>query len=177
MTRFNYLREPSARRFARSVAPYRGPVAVLAATAALIGVIALVLAGRLAAAAADVDVASHRLAESDRSVAAIRILADRVAERTRLVDDADDIRRTGEQRVNELTWIANHLPADAWLSAVRYDRGVYSLEGESERIVAVGAAIVSLHAGGKTPSLVSLGTDPHRPGARVRYTLRLEPPP
>jgi hypothetical protein len=107
-----------------------------------------------------------------RDVAALR---ERVARTAQLCDEIDSIRRSGLQRANEFAWIGNQLPAHTWLRALRYEDGVYSLEGTAEYASAVGAAILALRDADRAtlPQLVALNADPNAGAARIHYRLRI----
>jgi Tfp pilus assembly protein PilN len=182
MKRINYLPSWSERHFGAALpslvtAELRAPLFALAGAIALAGVLWGVQASRLHAAERDGAAYAERLAATELDVARVRAI-ERDTERLRALGErVDAIRRSGASRANEIATLGNHLPADAWLSSLRADRGTLAVEGHGARLSAVGTAIASLAAlpAYRAARLIAVHDDPVRAG--VTYALSLEPIP
>ena len=154
----------------------RGPLAALVTTLILTAVVSFVQLTRLQSAQRSYAVACARLAASTSAASAVKAFGAQVEGKARLAAHVAQLRRISIVRVNELAWIGNHLPPDTWLTALRYENGSYSLEGTSERVAAVGSAMVALRADGRAGAarLVSLHDEANSSVRHVHYTLRLE---
>ena len=181
MRRINYLPSWSERHIGVTLpilaTELRAPVAALAGAIALAGVLWAVQETRLHAAERDGAVYAEQLAATQFDVARVHAV-ERDVERLRALDErVDALRRSGTARANEIAALGNQLPADAWLSSLRTDRGMLALEGHGTRLAAVGSAIASLAAlpAYRTARLVAVHEDPVHAG--VTYALSLEPKP
>jgi Tfp pilus assembly protein PilN len=181
MRRINYLPSWSERYIGVALPPVtaelRAPMASLAGAIALAGVLWAVQDTRLRTAEHDGAVYAERLAATQLDVARVRAV-ERDVERLRtLAERVGRIRRSGALRANEIAALGNRLPADAWLSSLRADRGTLALEGHSTRLTVVGTTIASLAAlpAYRAARLVAVHEDPARSG--VTYALSLEPKP
>ncbi|HYW53373.1 MAG TPA: hypothetical protein VE826_05355 [Dongiaceae bacterium] len=182
MRRINYLPSWSERHIGVALpspvsAELRSPLSALAGAVALAGALWGVQAMRLHAAELDGAVYAERLAATELDVARVRAV-ERDVERLRALGErVGTIRRSGALRANEIATLGNHLPADAWLSSLRADRGALTLEGHGARLAAVGTTIASLAAlpAYRAARLVAVHEDPVRAG--VTYALSLEPKP
>ena len=182
MRRINYLSSWSERHLGVALpspitAELRAPMASLAGAIALAGVLWAVQQTRLHAAEHDGAAYAERLSATQLDVARVRAVEHDVELLRMLGDRVDAIRRSGALRANEIAALGNRLPADAWLSSLRADRGMLALEGHGTRLAAVGTAISSLAAlpAYRTARLVAVHEDPVRSG--VTYALSLEPKP
>ncbi len=179
MRRSNYLPSWSERHIGVALPSLamelRVPLAALAGSIALTGVLWGVQSTRLHGAERDGAVYAERLASMQLDVARVRAV-ERDADRLdALASRVATIRRSGAVRANEIAVLGNRLPRDAWLSSLRADRGTLALEGHSARLAAVGTTIASLAAlpAYGTARLVAVHDDPVRAG--VTYALALEP--
>ncbi len=180
MTRFNYLAAgPREYRFHRPEGlaidnRIRGPLAALTAIVVVCAALVIVQFQRLEAAHSAYLVAAARVndePERDRSsVLRLRLQSD-----VRLAQAVAAARRDSLTHANALAWIGNALPGQTWLHTLRYDHGVYVLEGSAARTDAVGLALLALHdpARGMYPRLVSVRDDGTGGPIRVHYTLRI----
>jgi Tfp pilus assembly protein PilN len=178
---FNYL--AGKRRTASGSRPrgitienrIRVPLAAFVAAVTLAASLSLVQLTRLHAAQERYDRASLRLIAGEPALRETAALREDILRGTRLIDSVAALRRTSLDRANELAWIGNRLPPHAWLRALRFENGAYTLEGTSDRTAAVGAAMLALRDGRTTlPQLVSLRDDGGSAPTRVHYTLRVE---
>jgi Tfp pilus assembly protein PilN len=153
----------------------RGPLAALAGAIALAGVLGAVQAARLHAAEGDGAAYADRLAAIQLDVARVRTVERDVARLRALEERVGALRRSGAARANEIAALGNRLPADAWLSSLRADRGTLALEGHGARLAAVATTIASLATlpAYGAARLVAIHDDPVRSG--VTYALSLEP--
>jgi Tfp pilus assembly protein PilN len=181
MRRINYLPSWSERHIGIALpvvaAELRTALAALAGAVALAGVLWGLQATRLRAAERDGVAYAERLAATQLDVVRVRAL-ERDVERLRALGErVAMIRGSGALRANEIAALGNQLPADAWLTALRADRGSLTVEGHGARLSAVGTAIASLAAlpAYRTARLVAVHQDPLRSG--VTYALSLEPKP
>jgi|GEM_PF-1939374 len=181
MRRINYLPSWSERHIGIALpavtAGLRAPLIALASAIALAGVLWGVQATRLHAAERDGTAYAERLAATQLDVGRVRAI-ERDVERLRVLGErVDTIRRSGALRANEIAALGNRLPADAWLSSLRADRGTLAVEGHGTRLAAVGAAIGSLATlpAYRSARLLAVHEDPVRSG--VTYALSLEPRP
>ncbi|HWT06907.1 MAG TPA: hypothetical protein VN224_14180 [Xanthomonadales bacterium] len=182
MKRINYLPSWSERHIGVALpspvtAELRAPVFALGGAIALAGALWAVQATRLHAAEHDGAVYAERLAVTQVDVARVRAV-ERDVERLRTLGErVDAVRRSGALRANEIAALGNRLPADAWLSSLRVDRGTLAIEGHGARLAAVGTTIASFAAlpAYRTARLVAVHEDPVRSG--VTYALTLEPTP
>ena len=181
MRRINYLPSWSERHIGIALpgvaAELRAPLATLAGLIALAGVLWAVQAMRLHAAEHDGAAYAQRLAATQLDVARVRAVEHDVERLRTLGERVNTIRRSGALRANEIAALGNRLPADAWLSSLRADRGVLALEGRGARLTAVGATIESLATlpAYRAARLIAVHEDPVRSG--VTYALSLEPTP
>ncbi|GAC1416189.1 MAG: hypothetical protein NVSMB5_06230 [Candidatus Velthaea sp.] len=180
MNRFNFIavRRPMDFTIDKMTVPprLREPAGALAATAALVTVLYGIQTIRLQEASERHGTAVARLARSEAAIRHFKMLDAEIARRSRLAAAVIDVQRSGVRRANELAWIGNRLPSETWLSSIRVDAGSYALEGGSERVAAVGAAMQSLRGNPTlgTPQLQSVTDDASAASSRVRYALRLE---
>jgi Tfp pilus assembly protein PilN len=181
MRRINYLPSWSERHIGVALpvvaAELRAPLAALGGAIALAGVLWGVQETRLHAAEHDGAAYAERLAATQVDVARVRAV-ERDVERLRALGERiGAIRRSGASRANEIAALGNRLPADAWLSSLRADRGTLAVEGHGARLAAVGTTISSFAAlpAYRTARLVAVHEDPVRSG--VTYALSLEPKP
>jgi Tfp pilus assembly protein PilN len=181
MKRINYLPSWSERHIGISLpsvtAELRAPLAALVGAIALAGVLWGVQETRLHAAEHDGAAYAERLAATQLDIARVRAVERDVEQLRMLGERVETIRRSGALRANEIAALGNRLPADAWLSSLRGDRGTLAIEGHGARLAAVGTAIASLAAlpTYRTARLVAVHEDPVRLG--VTYALSLEPKP
>ena len=182
MKRINYLPSWSERHIGIALpslvtAELRAPIASLAGAIALAGVLWAVQETRLHAADHDGAAYAERLASTQLDVARVRAVEREVERMRTLAERVDTIRRSGALRANEIAALGNRLPADAWLSSLRADRGTLALEGHGARLAAVGTTIASLAAlpAYRNARLIAVHEDPVRSG--VTYALSLEPKP
>ena len=180
MKRIDYLPSWSERHIGVALpsvvaAELRAPLVAFAGSLALAGVLWGVQATRLHDAEADGTVYAERLTATQTDVARVHAVERDVERLEALARRVATVRRSGALRANEIAEVGNRLPADAWLSSLRADRGTLAIEGHGARLDAVGAAIASLAslpAYGAT-RLVAVHEDPVRSG--VTYALALEP--
>jgi Tfp pilus assembly protein PilN len=182
MRRINYLPSWSERRIGVALpspitAELRAPMASLAGAVALAGILWAVQEARLHAAEHDGAAYARRLAATQLDVARVHAIEHDVERLRTLGARVETIRRSGALRANEIAALGNRLPADAWLSSVRADRGMLAVEGRGTRLATVGTAIASLAAlpAYRAARLVAVHEDPVRSG--VTYALALEPKP
>jgi hypothetical protein len=181
VTRFNYLNAPAVpfTSFGKYIIDerLRPPLACLAGTIALIGVIYGVESFRLSDAASRYEAFVQKQSVSDIAVRDVKILDAHVRDMQRVLAQLTAIQRSGVVHANELAWIGNHLPNDTWLAALHHDGVNYSLEGGADRVAAVGSAMIALrdNPGLGTPRLIAVNEDPSKKSGVIRYTLRLEP--
>ena len=182
MRRINYLSSWSERHIGVALpsplsAELRAPAAALAGAIALAAVLWGVQETRLRAAERDGVAYAERLAATQLDVTRIRAVERDVERMTTLAERVDTVRRSGTLRANEIAALGNGLPADAWLSSLRTDRGAVAVEGHGTRLAAVGTTIASLAAlpAYRAVRLVAVHEDPARSG--VTYALSLEPKP
>ncbi len=181
MKRINYLPSWSERHVGVALPPVaaelRAPLAALAGAIALAGVLWSVQATRLNAADREGAAKAEQLAALQLDVARVRAVEHDVARLETLGERVETIRRSGALRANEIVALGNRLPADAWLSSLRADRGALAVEGHGARLTAVGEALASLAAlpAYGAARLVAVHEDPVRSG--VTYALALEPKP
>jgi Tfp pilus assembly protein PilN len=180
MRRVNYLPSWSERHVGVALpslvrAELRAPLAAFAGSIALAGVLWAAQAARAHAADADGAVLAARVAAAQFAVTRVRGVERDVVRMRALAERVETIRRSGPQRANEIAALGNRLPADAWLSSLRADRGTLAVEGHSARLAAVGTTIASLAAlpAYGSARLVAVHDDPVRSG--VTYALSLEP--
>ncbi len=182
MRRINYLPSWSERHIGIALpslvaAELRVPLAALAASIALAGVLWGVQSTRLHAAERDGAAYAERLAATQLDVARVRAIERDVARFTALGERIETTRRSGALHANEIAALGNRLPADAWLSSLRADRGTFAVEGHGARLAAVGTTIATLATlpAYRAARLVAVHEDPVRAG--VTYALSLEPKP
>lgn len=181
--RFNYLPAPRP-AFGARFAPIavdnrvRGPLAALAIAIVFTIAASTVQIVRLHAAADEYARASMRLTADGPALREIAALQARLIRESDLSNYVDGVRRANLARANELAWIGNRLPAQTWLSTLRYENGSYSLEGTSDQPQSVAAAMDALRDPGHpiTPQLVSLSDDPASGAQHVHYRLRIRTP-
>lgn len=178
--RFNFI-ETTARPVFVFDKRIRGALCAIGGTGILVALMYVIDSTRLHVAEERRSASAEKLASSERRVRRVKLLDAEVTRLGYLVTRVDQVRISGLRRANQLATIGNKLPNDTWLTSIRYENGVYSLEGESLRIGAVGSAILSfssVRSSLGTPHLISLrGPGGHERTARaVRYTLRLERP-
>jgi Tfp pilus assembly protein PilN len=180
MRRINYLPSWSERHVGIALpslvgAELQAPLAAFAGSMALAGVLWAAQASRVHAADADGAVYAARLAAAELDVARVRAVERDVVRMRTLAERVEAIRRSGPQRANEIAALGNRLPADAWFSSLRADRGTLAVEGHGARLAAVGTTISSLAAlpAYGSARLVAVHEDPVRAG--VTYALALEP--
>jgi Tfp pilus assembly protein PilN len=179
MKRINYLVSWSERRFgiapsAAIVAPRRPALVACAASLALMGALWAVEASRLRAAELAGAASAERLAAGAADVSRAQLVARDVQRLRDLHERITAIRRTGADRAAEIAALGDHLPAEAWLTALHADRAAMMLEGRSARLSTVGTAISAL---ARLPAygaarLVAIHADSRRPG--VTYSIALE---
>lgn len=182
MIRFNYLADPRHAAGHPSKLTFaidnriRGPLAALVAVVLLTATITIIQLARFHAAQRVYAVTSARLALGLAAVARIKPIKARIDAKERLAERVAGIRQSSLQNTAELAWIGNHLPHDAWLRTLRFEHGVYSLDGTSAHIVEVSSAMMALHDSRRAivPRLVSLHDDATDDNGRVHYSLRLE---
>lgn len=181
MKRINYVPSWSERHIGMVLpaitVSLRVPLIALASALALAGVLWVVEATRLRAAEHAGAAYAEQLAATQLEVGRVRAI-ERDVERLRALGDrVDTIRRSGALRANEIAALGNRLPADAWLSSLRADRGTLVVEGRGTRLAAVGTVIGSLATlpAYRSARLVAVHEDPARSG--VTYALALEPRP
>ena len=178
MTRFNYLTSPFERAFGVPLperpALSRRALAGLAAACAFATGLAAVQLVRLHVADADAAVLAARRAamspaldELRRTEAALR-RAEAAAAALRAV------RRSGSAGANEIAAIGNALPADAWLTGLRFDAAAVVVDGRGARLRAVAGALDGLARvhGVTAARLTSARLDPLR--ADVVYAIAME---
>lgn len=179
MRRINYLPSWSERHVGVALpvitAELRAPLGALAAATALAGVLWAVQAVRLHTAETDGAAFGARLAAAQLDITRVHALERDVAQLQTLGERVDALRRSGAQRANEIVTLGNGLPADAWLSTLRADRGALAVEGRGARLAAVATTIASLAAlpAYRSARLIAVHEDPARAG--VTYALSLEP--
>jgi Tfp pilus assembly protein PilN len=180
MRRINYLPSWSERHVGIALpsvvaVELRAPLVAFAGSLALAGVLWGVQATRLHDAERDGAVYAEHVAATQLDVARARALEHDVVRLRALDERVEAIRRSGALRANEIAALGNRLPANAWLTSLRADRGTLALEGHGARLTAVGttlAALAALPAYGAA-RLVAVHEDPQRSG--VTYALSLEP--
>jgi Tfp pilus assembly protein PilN len=177
MIRINYLRTPSERFVGAPVQldrETRGPLAALGIALVLVAVTGFVEARRLEVTLGETLAATARLREAAPQLARTRTLAAEV-ERLRALDRrADALRRSGTRVAARFVLLGNHLPSDAWLSAIRRDGHGLALEGRGTRLAAVGATLATVRhlPGFAAARLVSVRRDPARAG--VVYAIAVD---
>lgn len=179
MRRIDYLPSWSERHAGIVLPPLarelHAPLAALAASFALAGVMWGVQTSRLHAAERDGAAYAERLASVQLDAARVHAV-ERAVRRLRSLDErVDEVRRSGTLSANAIGAVGNALPADAWLSSLRADRGTLAIEGRAARLVAVGSTIAALGALPTygTARLLGVHDDPVRSG--VTYAVTLEP--
>jgi len=180
LTRFNFLVEGRTFRptfqAPRVASRIRAPLGALFASAGLACALYIVQIVRLHDIDQSYRLAQLRLSESEIAVHAIKALHTEVAKRWTLAAAVVNVQRSGLRRANELASIGNRLPHDAWLSSIRYDATGYALDGKSQRIAAVGAAMTALARKPNfgVPHLLAISDDGGVDSKRIHYALRLE---
>lgn len=179
MKRIDYRLTPSERRLgidlAALVAPsLRGPLAILACALGMTVVVASVEDARLRAAVHDGAQDQRRLAAVELVLARARAAERDVARLRALETEAAAFRRSGDAEASRIASLGNRIPAGAWLTSLRADRGALQLEGGGVGVGLVAAALsalAQLPAYGE-PRLLSLHESPLHHG--VTYALSLE---
>lgn len=154
----------------------RAPLAVLACSLALVGLLWTVQHVRLLAAEREGAEYARRLAAAEAGFTRVRSVERDVARLRALADRIAAVRRSGPQRSDAIAALGNRLPPDAWLTSLRADRVALTLEGHGAQVATVGTAIASLarlkpYAGVR---LLSVREDAARAG--VAYALALDQP-
>lgn len=117
---------------------------------------------------------TERLNQSDISVRHIKNLDRERGRLERMANNIVDIQHSGIIQANHLAWIGNRLPGDLWLSNLRSDNGTYILEGVTERLTAIGSAMLALgHDPAFHPRLISVTRSSERNDRGFHYVLRL----
>lgn len=179
MIRVDYLVSPFERIAGFAMpelpAPLRRPLLALGASLIVVSSFSTLEELRLRAALADGDRFAQSAAAAAASAARVRALATDVERLRALTDRIDSMRASGASNADALAAIGNGVPRDAWLSAVRIDRGAYTLEGRTGRLGAVSATMSALgalrpFAGAKLLAVRREGTSDD-----VTYSIALEP--
>lgn len=120
-----------------------------------------------------------RLQDSERAVAATKVHLKGLEERAALDRRIVEIRESGGAEALRLTDIANHVPANAWLSAIAKDASGISIEGSAVDLRALAGAIDRLSRAREVRNPILLSADEDGSGNvkrhLLRYRVRMEP--
>jgi hypothetical protein len=179
MRRIDFHVSPGERRLgfdpAALIAPsLRAPLVVLCCALAIDMLGASAEHVRLRAAETDGARIAARLAALEGDVARTHAVEAEVARLRALGARAAEIRRSGDLDASRIAALGNRVPAGAWLTSLRTDRAMLSVEGGGARLDVVAetlAAFARLDAYSDA-RLLSVHEDPVRPC--VTYALALE---
>jgi Tfp pilus assembly protein PilN len=122
----------------------RAPLGVLCCSLLLLLLLWDVERARLRAAELDGGGYARRLAAAERDVALVRAVERDVVRLRALAARVAAVRRSGATRASEIAALGDGLPDGVWLTSLRADRAMLSLEGRSTGLASVGATLTGL---------------------------------
>ncbi|HUN28739.1 MAG TPA: PilN domain-containing protein [Alphaproteobacteria bacterium] len=182
--RFNYLRDsaPDALEYlrpSRVSEPLRTPLAALATVVCVVGVWWVIEQILLGQARSELQVQALRLSASRIALKDLNLRKSRIEELITIDERLRKIRRSGAELSHGLADIANHVPAQAWLTSIEHIDTGLQIDGSAEGFDGLSETVADLmsSSSASAPSLVRASKETQDlPGNIIAFEVRLSTP-